>query len=141
MTQQTHYYAGFWIRLAAYIIDGIIISIPSMIINSVVTGIFIDQLAGMLVGGLVSILVGWIYFAGMESSRHMATIGKQAFNLRVTDVNGYKISFGRASARFFGKILSAVILYIGFIMIAFTRNKQALHDKIAHTFVVKTKKA
>jgi uncharacterized RDD family membrane protein YckC len=58
-------------------------------------------------------------------------------NLKVTDMNGNKIGFGKASGRHFGKILSGMILSIGYIMAAFTEKKQALHDKMAGCLVVK----
>ena len=86
---------------------------------------------------LLSMVVGWLYFALMESSNKQATVGKIALNIRVTDLNGNRISFGRATARYFGKYLSAMIAMIGFIMAAFTKRKQALHDILAETLVLK----
>jgi uncharacterized RDD family membrane protein YckC len=82
-------------------------------------------------------VVGWLYFALMESSSHQATLGKMALGIRVTDLQGGRLTFGRATARFFGKIVSGLICYIGFIMAAFTERKQALHDMIAGTLVVR----
>ena len=79
----------------------------------------------------------WLYFALMESSSKQATLGKMALGIRVTDVNGNRIGFGRATGRHFAKILSGLILGIGFLMAAFTEKKQALHDMIAGTLVVK----
>jgi uncharacterized RDD family membrane protein YckC len=84
----------------------------------------------------VSTIVGWLYFALMESSARQATFGKSRMNLAVTDEQGQRISFLRATGRHFAKILSAIILLIGFIMVAFDSRKQGLHDKIASTLVV-----
>lgn len=81
-------------------------------------------------------LASWIYFAAFESSESQATPGKKALGIKVTDLNGKKISFGRASGRFFAKYLSAALLCVGFIMIAFTKRKQGLHDIIAGCLVV-----
>jgi uncharacterized RDD family membrane protein YckC len=72
----------------------------------------------------------------MESSSSQATIGKMLMGIKVTDMDGKRITFGRASGRFFGKVLSKLILYIGFIMAAFTEKKQGLHDILAETLVL-----
>ena len=72
----------------------------------------------------------------MLSSEKQATVGKMVLGMVVTDVNGGRISFGRATGRHFAKWLSALILGIGFLMAAFTERKQALHDMIADTLVV-----
>lgn len=72
----------------------------------------------------------------MESSAKQATLGKMAVGIVVTDMNGGRISFGNATGRFFGKILSGLIIYVGFIMVAFTDKKQGLHDMMAGTLVV-----
>jgi uncharacterized RDD family membrane protein YckC len=84
-----------------------------------------------------STLVNWIYEAALESSSHQATLGKMALGLKVTDTEGRQISFARASGRHFAKILSGMILLIGYIMAGFTERKQALHDVIAGTLVVR----
>ncbi len=78
----------------------------------------------------------WLYFALMESSGKCASLGKMALGIKVTDLNGNGISFGTATGRFFGKMISGVILYIGFIMAGFTEKKQALHDIMAGCLVV-----
>lgn len=83
------------------------------------------------------ILLMWLYYAFLESSSWQGTIGKKAVGLRVTDMNGNRISFGRATGRYFGMILSGVICFIGWIMIAFTEKKQGLHDMLAGTLVLK----
>ncbi|GAB3820472.1 hypothetical protein GCM10028895_20670 [Pontibacter rugosus] len=83
----------------------------------------------------ISAFVGWLYYAGFESSAKQATPGKQLFGIFVTDTQGYRLSFARASGRYFGKMLSGLILLIGYIMAAFTKRRQALHDMLASTLV------
>ena len=73
----------------------------------------------------------------LESSANQATVGKMALGIQVTDLQGNRISFGRALGRTLAKILSGLILLIGYIMAAFTEKKQGLHDMIAGTLVVK----
>jgi uncharacterized RDD family membrane protein YckC len=120
-------YAGFWKRAAALLIDSIIVGI--------IVGLGNLILAEWL-SGLLGVVAGWLYWAGMESSASQATIGKQALKIYVTDINGQRISFMRATGRYFAKILSAMILFIGYIMAAFTARKQALHDILANTLVM-----
>jgi uncharacterized RDD family membrane protein YckC len=154
-------YAGFWIRCAAYLIDGIILTgvltIASMIVILPISFVLAaaknagaDSSAGQVSPGTVVLiffaeavfyfvvfLAIWLYFAVLESSRWQATLGKRLLGLRVIGMNGTRIGFGRATGRFFGKWISGVILYIGFIMAGFTERKQALHDMLAGTLVVK----
>jgi len=83
-----------------------------------------------------SIIVNWLYFAILESSQnYQATIGKRIFKLKVVDMYDKKISFGKASGRFFAKAISGLLLGIGFFMIGFTKNRQGIHDMAAGTFV------
>jgi uncharacterized RDD family membrane protein YckC len=128
-------YAGFWRRFAAYIIDNILISIVFSILVFVLGAIADD--AGIVIGYVIGIVGTFGYFAYMESSESQATVGKIALGIQVTDLNGQRVSFGKALGRNLAKILSTLILYIGFIMAAFTEKKQALHDMIAGTLVVK----
>jgi uncharacterized RDD family membrane protein YckC len=86
---------------------------------------------------IISLIIEWLYFGIMESSKYMATLGKLAVRIEVTDTAGNKLTFGRASARFFTKYVSYLTLFIGFIMAGFTSKKQALHDMIAGCLVVK----
>jgi uncharacterized RDD family membrane protein YckC len=135
-------YAGFWKRFAAYIIDGIVLNIVSTIVSFALGGNFYTNLnAGEVSGRIVAAFIisgaaGWLYFTLMESSTTQATLGKMALSIIVTDLDGKRISFGKANARFWSKIVSVIILYIGFIMAGFTERKQALHDIIAGTLVV-----
>lgn len=121
-------YATFWARFFAIIIDSIVLGIAQFIIGLVVTGYAIN---------IISIVIGWLYYTLQESSDAQATIGKKALGLRVTDLNGNRITFLNATGRYFGKILSAIILLIGFIMAAFDSKGQALHDKLAGTLVLR----
>jgi uncharacterized RDD family membrane protein YckC len=73
----------------------------------------------------------------MESSQYHATLGKMLLGLIVTDDQGRPITFGRATGRFFSKLISRFTLGIGYIMAGFTQRKQALHDLIANTLVVR----
>lgn len=123
-------YAGFWIRFCAAVLDALVF-LP--------LGAFIGALEANAIfsaWSLFSWIVGWLYFALMESSGWQATLGKRVCGLRVTDLEGNRISFGRASGRYFAKILSWITLYIGYLMIAFTEKKQGLHDILAGTLVL-----
>ncbi len=92
-------------------------------------------LAGL--GAVFSWVIGdWLYNAQMQSGPRQATYGKRCLKLRVTNSRGRKMSFAQASARHFSKFLSAFIGFVGFIMAAFTRRRQALHDMVADTIVV-----
>ncbi len=95
------------------------------------------EAAGQGLGFIMGVLIQWLYFTVSESSTWQATLGKKMFGLKVTDLEGNKIGFGKANSRYWSKIISAVILLIGFIMVAFTARKQELHDIIARTLVMK----
>jgi uncharacterized RDD family membrane protein YckC len=120
-------YAGFWKRFVAYLIDAILLGIIGALLT-----INMDREAA----STVTTILGWLYFAGMESSARQATVGKSVLGIYVTGLDGQRISFLRATGRYFAKFLSAIILLIGFIMAAFTARKQALHDMIASTLVL-----
>ena len=123
-------YAGFWNRAAAMIVDALIVGALSGILTAVTVGV-----------GVVAIFfLPWIYEAYMLSSDKQATVGKIMMGMLVTDLNGGRISFGRATGRHFAKWISLLMLGFGFLMAAFTDKKQALHDMIADTLVV-TKQA
>jgi uncharacterized RDD family membrane protein YckC len=108
---------------------------PNEALTSVLT-ILTPIISIILLLVLAQIAASWLYFAYMESSARQATLGKGILNLKVTDMNGNRISFGRASGRFFGKIVTNLVpLFIGWILAGFTEKKQALHDFIAGTLV------
>ena len=156
-------YAGFWWRFLAFIIDDIILGVVNFILlvplwASMGFSVFsmsqwydrhpvddeaalamIAPLFGVIIlTSLLSIVIQWLYFAVMESSKHQGTLGKLALGIKVTDMNGDRISFGRATGRYFGKIISGMIIYIGYIMAGLTEKKQALHDMMASCLVIKT---
>jgi uncharacterized RDD family membrane protein YckC len=149
-------YAGFWLRLVAHLID----SVLTLIVTGVVLGVCVlgigvgtikEMFAGanqdpalpftvmswLLLGGIVMLVLQWLYYAWMESSEHQATLGKMALGLIVTDLNDQRVSFGRATGRFFAKIITNYTFLIGYIMAGFTEKKQALHDMIASTLVLR----
>lgn len=131
-------YAGFWIRAAGFLIDVLIAGAITGIISRILFGNYYpaDNPSADPAQGGVSLLVNWIYFAWQESSAKQATIGKQAVGIKVCTENGERLSFANATGRYFAKILSTIILFIGFIMVAFDEKKQGLHDKLAKTLVV-----
>jgi uncharacterized RDD family membrane protein YckC len=155
MEQATVSYAGFWKRFVASIIDGIILSIAHFLaflpllgllglgVGSAMTG-DMESLAGMILAfiagtmlyALAIMILGWLYYALMEISVNQGTLGKMALGIKVTDLNGNRISFGKATGRYFGKILSSMIFMVGYIMAGFTEKKQALHDMMAGCLVV-----
>jgi uncharacterized RDD family membrane protein YckC len=142
-------YAGFWTRFLAYFLDGIILLIVLIILSFVMGLIFGGATSattgdaetgagiGFLIAMVIYIPLVWLYYALQESSDKQGTIGKQALGLIVTDLNGDRISFGKATLRYFGTWLSSSIFSIGYIIAAFTEKKQALHDIIAGTLVLK----
>jgi uncharacterized RDD family membrane protein YckC len=142
------YYAGFWKRFAAYFIDEIILSfigVMMMLVVAVIVGVPMglsnvdeDIMAPlvMMYFGITELLLSWLYHTVLESSGRQATLGKMAMGIVVTDMEGRRISFGRANGRFWSKILSGLFLSIGYIIAGFTERKQALHDLIAATLVV-----
>jgi uncharacterized RDD family membrane protein YckC len=124
---QRHFeYAGFWIRVGAYIIDALVLAIPNFVL-----GLMLPQ----GISTVASLILGVVYFGLMESSENQATVGKMAVGIKVGDENGDQISFGNAVGRHFAKILSALLLCIGFMMVGWDERNQGLHDKLANTFV------
>lgn len=143
-------YAGFWLRFVAALIDGILLATCGCIVGGCIGGAFgaaggmrgASSATGMHIGTQVliqfsGIIIGWLYHALMESGPWQATLGKKALGLMVTDLQGGRITFGRASGRHFAKMISGIILLIGYMMAGWTEKKQALHDIIAGTLVVK----
>lgn len=141
-------YAGFWRRVVAYVVDGLLVGVVMTVLIFVFAAGAIGGIAAGspeaaaaafgLIGllNLASIIGMWLYFALMESSPAQGTLGKIAVGLVVTDLEGRRIGFGRATGRFFGKILSGLVFAIGFLMAGFTERKQGLHDMLASTLVV-----
>jgi uncharacterized RDD family membrane protein YckC len=154
-------YAGFWLRVVAYLIDSVVVSIAFMALFipfAIMTGLTATlgnihpgadpRDVGAVLGGTfflglftvvcLAFLGGWLYHAKMESSSWQATLGKRALNLRVTDMYGAPISFARASGRHFGKLLTGMIpLGVGFMLAGLTERRQALHDMLASCLVLR----
>ena len=153
-------YAGFWLRLVAYIIDYIIIYVVQSFIFIPVLGLMgisfaskmddmgtmsdaetMGMVASMIaVAGATALLttvIAILYWSLMESSKYQATVGKIALGLKVTDLDGNSLDFVKSLIRNVCKIISGMILFIGYIMAGFTEKKQGLHDIIAGTLVVK----
>ena len=124
------HYAGFWDRFGAAFIDGLILVIPEFVVEYIMGT---DGTQSFL----FNLVLNWLYFSLQESGAAQATIGKKALGLKVTNLSGDRISFGQATGRFFGKYLSAIILFIGYLMMLWDEKKQTLHDKMAGTLVLK----
>lgn len=139
-------YAGFWKRFAAVFIDGLLLSFIGGFVGCVSGFAFAVATAGkgnegaeillQLLLNLFNLIVAWSYHAILESSSYQATLGKMAIGIKVTDANGQRISFARATGRHFGKILSFFTILIGYMMAGWTERKQALHDMLAGCLVV-----
>jgi uncharacterized RDD family membrane protein YckC len=121
-------YGGFLRRAGALAIDWLLLF----------------PVCGILAAGRPAALVGvaylalpWLYFSAMESSRYQATLGKLVFAVVVTDLDGNRISFGRATARYWSSYLSLLTAGVGFLLAAFTERQQALHDMLGGTMVVR----
>lgn len=153
-------YASFGARFGAMLIDYVIICIVQfLVIAPIMTflgfgiasqvdssgNISEEQAIGMAATIATAVMsaiffiyaIAILYFAIMESSKLQASVGKLAVGIKVTDLNGDRVSFGKALLRSIGKIISGMIMYIGYIMAAFTEKKQGLHDMIASTLVLK----
>ncbi len=126
-------YAGFWKRLVAFLIDGLI---TSSVTSPLYLAFANNPNARTAYATTFGTVVSWLYSSLLESSPWQATLGKRAIGIQVTDLAGSRITFGRATGRHFAKILSALTIGIGFLMAGFTKRKQALHDMVADTLVV-----
>jgi uncharacterized RDD family membrane protein YckC len=151
-------YAGFWLRFLAFIIDNIVIGVGFVLIlipllfltglGSLLSRIHPGQelddegiffiIGAIFLAATLSLVLTWLYHALMESSEWQATVGKKALGMVVTDMAGQRLSFGRATGRHFGKIITNLIpVLIGYIMAGFTEKRQALHDMMAGCLVLR----
>ena len=135
-------YAGFWMRVGAYLIDYVILTIAgfiAMFLLALALGVSAGvPSAGTSIGLFLAwLLFPWLYSALFECGPRQATLGKQAVKLKVTDLKGNRISFGRATGRYFAEWITGLTLGIGYVMTAFTARRQSLHDMIASTVVVR----
>jgi uncharacterized RDD family membrane protein YckC len=143
-----HGYAGFWRRFSAYFIDSIILRVAGGVFYLLAFGAFnaATQNQGRPLGLSVTLgvqgatyLMYLLYFAAMECSSSQGTLGKMAMGLKVVDLRGRRVTFWRAAGRNLAKVISALPLLFGFIMAGFTEKKQALHDMIASSLVVRAR--
>lgn len=135
-------YAHIGRRFIASLIDGIMLTVIMSGIGAAIGFIIIPKTKAMLemltmLMNLIQFALGLFYFSYMESSKNSATFGKMLMGIKVTDMDGNRISLGRGVKRYLAKIPSALILLIGFIMAAFTDKRQALHDKLAGCLVIR----
>jgi uncharacterized RDD family membrane protein YckC len=139
-------YAGFWRRLAAYIIDYFVAVVAAYTV-ALVGALLIGLPGGERFEGSAltiaaiwiiasDLIVPWLYWALMESSKRQATLGKRALGIMVTDIEGRRVTFARGTARYWAKLISFSILLIGFVLAGFTSRKQALHDIVSGCLVV-----
>jgi len=130
-------FAAFWRRTAAILIDWLILASVEIALWILVVLLSSDT-ANLYEVGPVGAAISWAYFALFESSPAQATPGKMAAGIKVTEVGGGAISFKRASVRYWCKSLSTVILAVGWALAAFTPRRQALHDLLAGTVVIRS---
>jgi uncharacterized RDD family membrane protein YckC len=131
-------YGGFWIRAVAMVIDSFVLGMGLGLLGAV-TGLDFfasdpEQITWLAI--TVQLVVDWLYEAGLTASPLRGTLGKRAVGLRVVTEQGERISFARSTGRYFAKIVSALLLLIGFLMVAFTERKRGLHDMMAGTVVI-----
>ena len=137
-------YASFWKRAAAYLVDCFIVTGVSYPIQIIVTLIFVllfgNSKAATLMQQLFSLLLSATmfvaYYVWTESTVWQATVGKRIFNLKVTDLNGQRLTFLRSLGRNAGKLLSGFLLGIGFLFCLWTEKKQCMHDLLADCLVI-----
>jgi uncharacterized RDD family membrane protein YckC len=137
-------YAGFLLRTVAALIDLGIVWGFAWLISALLGISFLaatpEELANTTILHVLismTLFVAWIYFAAMESSVMQATLGKAFMGLYVTDLRGMRVTFLRASARYWFKFLSAAIFFVGYLMAIFPPRRQGLHDMLAGCLVIK----
>jgi len=134
-------YASFGQRFGALLIDQIILACLSfglgMLIGLAMVAGGSTPTGEEAVFNVIGLVFSWVYYAGLESSAKMSTFGKRLLGLKVTNLQGQRIDFGRATGRYFGKILSALPLALGFITMISDERKQTWHDKMAGCLVLR----
>jgi uncharacterized RDD family membrane protein YckC len=141
-------YAGFWKRVAAYMIDYLVLVIPGSIIGAIIgvvlgasmgavgSGESAIEVVAQLSSALINFAIGLTYYTWFHASKGGATLGKMAVGIKVVRGNGERLTKARAFGRYWAMLLSSFTLGIGFLMAAFTERKQGLHDMICDTLVV-----
>lgn len=127
-------YAGFWARVAAYIVDSACVFAIFLLLA--VAFSFLGEM-GVMITGVAVVLIQLLYWPVLESSTHQATFGKRMLGIRVEHADGGRTTFLRALGRNLAKIISSIPMALGFVMVAFTDRKQGLHDMIAKCVVVR----
>ena len=137
--------AGFWIRFIACVVDGLVVGLIQWPIGLIFLPFqsddpFNPNLSIILIQWILQLAVSISYFCYFLSKKG-ATPGKMCFNLRVVDTKtGKNVSAGKAFAReFIGKFLSSLVFGLGFICVAWRSNKNAWHDDLCHTQVVRVR--
>lgn len=130
-------YAGFWRRVLAYLIDLVVLAGFQGALSAIVIVASDGDVRTVANVAPVCALVAWAYYALMESSPARGTLGKIALNLFVADLRGDPITFYRASARYWLKILSSLLFGLGWLLAGFTPRKQALHDLLSGCLVLR----
>ncbi|MDE5090458.1 MAG: RDD family protein, partial [Trichodesmium sp. St18_bin3_1_1] len=131
-------YAGFWMRLAADLIDKTIIIIGSIIVDFIINDVTVDEAEFMARILVFYIIAGFIYCPVMDSSKTQGTFGKMLMGIKVTDLQRRRISFDKATKRHSSKFFSYLTLGIGFILASFNKRKRALHDIISGCLVIRS---
>lgn len=140
-------YANYGMRFLASLIDFTIIFILTSVIWAIFDLPIPPNAKGPYLGvwyvfqNPFGIISNWLYFAIMECSKWQATLGKLAVNIKVTDLNGERIKFGKATGRHFGKLLNSLTLFFGWLMPLWNNKNQGLHDLLAKTLVMKKEKS
>ena len=146
-------FAGFGIRFAAYLIDIIPLIFISFIIFYLYVGpeLFSEKNMRLTTGintirdiplrvavRYLSFILWIVYCAVMEASSYQATYGKRAMKIKVTDTRGNRLSVGQSILRNLTKIISYVVIGLGFLWVLFNKKRRGWHDMIANTYVIKT---
>ena len=135
--------AGFWVRFVAYLIDGLVVGIPALILLAIAGGMARSnpgQVSGAVLVVYALVIIASIgYFIYFWSRPAGQTIGMKAMKIRVVKTDGSAVTVGSAVVRYIGMLLNSIVfgLPIGWVWAAFDSNKQGWHDKIAGTYVVK----
>ncbi|MBL1376569.1 RDD family protein [Zobellella iuensis] len=135
-------YGGFWRRLFAYLIDVLLMALPiGLLLSWLLDPSLADpgEVDFQRAESLYGLVFWWLYFALLQSSPWQATLGKKLLGMKVTDAQGRRLSFVRASVRYLASLLSGALLMLGFLMIPFNRKKRGLHDFIAGTQVIRNR--
>lgn len=148
--QQTSTPASFVQRLAAYLVDGLVlgffVSIAAFVaglilgIVSAGAGEEVSEMLANLAGGIIGLVGGWLYYALLESGPWGATVGKKALGLQVVDNDGYGITFAQATGRYFSHILSGLVCGAGYLAMLFSPEKKTWHDQLSGTRVIDSRR-